>query len=183
MKVDNGQAVGIDHGAGPRSPHWETVKKEWFKEHGLNCDACDPSFYGKVGVQCHHRHAYHVCKLLGRPDGEVDKRNFRNLCETEKGKPAPNHHLVLGHEDDFQVNNEDLDSDIAKYKGQDGKAILQESIFAEKVKNRPKPFPQWTKEEKLAYRRMLDETMPPDPELLKRFNLTVTPIEELEKSL
>ena len=64
--VDRGAQVASDHGAGPRSPYWEEAKNNYLKVTGETCDACDPSYYGRVGVQVHHVHAFHVCVLLGR---------------------------------------------------------------------------------------------------------------------
>ena len=115
-----------------------------------------------------------VC-YLDEGDLELDPRNYRKLCETEANRPAPNHHLVLGHEDDFQVNNEDVVTDITRYKGMDGKLILAEATFAQKVTNRPKPFPQWSAKERVDYRAMLDATLPPDPILCKRYGIVITP--------
>ena len=172
-KIDNGFKVSMETGAGPRNPHWPEVEKAYAKEH-LNCEACDPSNYGKVGIQVHHIHAFHICKLLGRPDLELDPRNFKSLCETEYKRPAENHHLLLGHAGDFQTTNEFLLEDIITYKGMTEQAI-KESSFVTRMNNRPKPFPIWTDEEKVMYRKMLDLILPPDRSLCAKYGFTIKP--------
>jgi len=167
--LDNGAQVAEEHGAGPRSSHWDSVKKAFLKKHGNFCDACKAEDKGKFGLQVHHIHAYHIGVLLGRPDTELDERNFSVLCETDHNTVAPNHHLIIGHQNNFKRNNENLLEDIKKYKGIDGHAILTEATFVNNMKNASKEFPQWTPQEKTAYRKKLDEVMPPDPKLLAKY--------------
>jgi hypothetical protein len=61
-----------------------------------------------VGLQVHHIFPFHYCRLLGRPDLELDLRNLVTLCEDEAGRPGENHHLLVGHLDDFQSSNLDV---------------------------------------------------------------------------
>ena len=165
---DHGQAVAIAHGAGPRSSHWPAVEKAFAQGHP-NCEICNPSNYGKVKIQVHHRFAFHVCVLLGRADLEIDPRNLHSLCEDEQGEKAENHHLIVGHYLDFQVNNDNLLQDIIDFKGQSGITIRANIGFSIRVKNRPTPFPQWTLQMRLKYRAMLDEVFPPDPAILAKY--------------
>ena len=53
----------------------------------------------------HHIFPFHYCIALGRPDLELDDRNLITLCEDEAGKPGQNHHLLVGHLDDFESSN------------------------------------------------------------------------------
>jgi hypothetical protein len=94
---------------------------------------------------------------------------MESLCETEAEKPAPNHHLIVGHLDDFQVNNEDLFTDILIYSGMTGDQIKAVPAFVSKIRNRPKPFGAWTLGERQRYRTLLDDTLPVDRALISAF--------------
>ena len=172
-KLDLGEIISINHGAGPRSPHWHLVEKE-FIANNPKCSACLPSS-SNYGINVHHIHPYHICILLGRPDLELDTRNLITLCSTEEGKTSYHHHIVLGHLDDFQLNNDNVIEDITRYQGIEGKALLQESDFKQRIDARPKPFSQWTDQEKQEYRAMLDTQLPPDPGVCTKYGFMIKP--------
>jgi hypothetical protein len=66
---------------------------------------CKPGTNPRAGLQVHHIFPFHYCIALGRPDLELDDRNLITLCEDEAGKPGQNHHLLVGHLDDFESSN------------------------------------------------------------------------------
>ena len=173
-KVDNGALVAKEHGIA-RSPHWPTVEKE-FKKKNPDCLYCGEESGKLYGIQVHHINAFHVVVGLGRPDLELDERNLVSLDETEAGRPAPDHHIVAGHNGSFQKNNPHVLEDVSLWKGKDKKFIESTQKWQEEASSQ-KPFSQWSLEEKKAYRKMLDEKLPPNTELLKKYNLTITTFE------
>src|ERR1700732_4714415 len=103
-RVQHGEVESILTGAGPRSPEWRRVERAHLARQP-HCVCCKPGTHGRAPLQVHHIFSFHYCRLLGRADLELDDRNLITLCETEEGKPAPNHHLLVGHLDDFQSSN------------------------------------------------------------------------------
>jgi hypothetical protein len=103
-KVDHGEEVSIAAGAGPRSPEWPKVAREHLAKQP-HCVCCKPGTNLGAGLQVHHIFPFHYCRLLGRPDLELDLRNLITLCEDEPERPGENHHLLVGHLDDFQSSN------------------------------------------------------------------------------
>ena len=175
-KVDNGALVAQTHGVA-RGEHWLGVEKA-YKEAHPNCIACNPDDYGKVGIQIHHTlWPFHICRLVGRSDGEYDWRNLRSLCETEKDKPSKNHHLLLGHFKNFRSWNPNLDADAITYKGMDEATIVANKTWLLEESARPDPDKSEQREFLHQIRLDMDARMPADPELLKKYNITITPFE------
>src|SRR4051812_2130881 len=92
----------IDHGADAaaasgvsRSPKWAHVRAAHIEREPA-CVCCKPGETGFT-MQVHHVFPFHYCIALGRPDLELDDRNLITLCESSKGVPGPNHHLLVGH--------------------------------------------------------------------------------------
>jgi hypothetical protein len=176
-KTDNGLVAANAHGVSARSEHWAEVEKE-YKTKNPNCIACDPKNYGKVGIQIHHTfYPFHIAILAGRPDLELDERNLRSLCETEKDKPAPNHHILLGHLKNFRSWNPNLDTDAQKYKGMTEEQILAQQDYLTEESKRPDPDKAEQKDFLKALRIEMDTKFPPNSELLKKFNITLKPFE------
>jgi hypothetical protein len=92
-----------------RSPEWPQVERAHLQAQPrcLACAAGAPD----TAVQVHHIFPFHLCILFGRPDLELDARNLITLCESEPGRPAADHHLLLGHLDDFESANLDVLAD------------------------------------------------------------------------
>jgi len=176
-KVDNGLAAASATRIAYRSPHWPTVEKS-FKVKHPNCIACDEKNYGKVGIQIHHAIIpYHLAIMCGRPDLELDERNLRSLCETTHDTPAPNHHIVLGHLKNFRSWNSNLDADAVKYKGMTEEQILSHKEYLTEETNRPDPDKAETKTFLAVLRKEMDARLPPDPALLKKYNIVIKPFE------
>lgn len=156
-RPDRGAAEASRHGIA-RSPKWRAVEKKFLKENPI-CVAC-----GKVtksGLQVHHIFPYHYAIALGRPDLELDPRNLTVLCEDEKGKKSEDHHLLLGHLDNFKSSNLDVVTDARKvFHGMDEKEIQTSPAWLSLLPTRMKALDHMTAAEKKALRAQMDREMP-----------------------
>src|SRR5215471_21747477 len=82
-----------------RSSKWPEVERE-FRETHPRCAACGATDQLNV----HHMFPFHFVVICGRPDLELDPRNLITLCT----EPRLEHHLLLGHLDDFESYNPDV---------------------------------------------------------------------------
>jgi len=173
-KIDNGAVAASAHGIA-RSPHWPTVEKA-FKALHPNCIACSAELYGKVGIQVHHAVVpFHIAILCGRPDLELDPRNLVSLCETEKDKPAPNHHIRVGHLGDFKSWNSNVVADAKKYLGQPEALIESNPDYILEAKGKSDPKMAEQRDALKTMRTMLDSVLPADPAILKKYGIVLTP--------
>lgn len=168
--IDNGAAEAARHGL-TRSEHWPAVERA-FKETNPDCAACGDAAVEHTGIQVHHIHPFHFCIRAGRPDLELDPRNLIALGETEHDAPAPNHHLLLGHLDDFKSYNLDVATDCETFRGMSTAAIETDARWV--AKEHARPLDEITPDELAAFRSMLDATLPPDPAILEKYGLTIT---------
>jgi hypothetical protein len=103
---------------------------------------------------------FHLCHLVYRGDLELDERNFISLCELA----GQNHHLLLGHLGSFEsYNHGGRESILALGKSIPGltiEAIKADKAWIQLMGSRPKPWDQWSHAEKLAFRLILDTTLP-----------------------
>jgi hypothetical protein len=156
-KIDHGSIEAAKHGIA-RSPHWRAVEKQHLKSNPL-CVACGKA--SKAGLQVHHHFPFHYAIALGRPDLELDQRNLITLCETEVGKPGNNHHLDIGHLDNFKSSNLDVVTDARKtFHGMTSEQIEVDKRWRKKIANRLKPLNLMTGAEKKAFRKLMDSTYP-----------------------
>lgn len=174
MMEDHGAVEALRHGI-TRSDHWPAVERAE-REANPRCIACDPSA-SDYAIQVHHVNPFHYCIALGRPDLELDPRNLVSLCETEEGWPAQDHHLLIGHLGDFKEGNLKVREDAAgQYHGMANDAIRADAAWqSEEHDGRLKPLDQMSDDERRAFRARLDAELPPDPEILQRYGLTVGP--------
>lgn len=93
-----------------RSPDWPEFRDKFIAAFP-KCTVCGKGKGDNVGLQAHHIFPFHYCILLGRPDLELDYRNLITLCETEAGRPSEDHHLLIGHFDDFESSNLNVERD------------------------------------------------------------------------
>jgi len=156
----SGTDVAEEHGI-RRSSHWPTVEKH-FKQANPFCLACGKDKpQHPADIQVHHRIPFHFCILLGRPDLELDPRNLVGLCETETGPQLPNHHLLLGHLDDFKSYNvEVLDDASVTFAGLSKEDILASAPWIAKKANKPVAWAQMTDDGKKALRKLMDTWYP-----------------------
>lgn len=169
-RLDRGMMEAMRCGSPPRSSHWHIVERE-FLAANPTCLAC-----GGGPVQAHHRAPYHylVDPEINRPDLELDARNLVALCEDEEGRPAQDHHLLIGHLGDFREGNLRVREDATgPYHGMTADAIRADAAWVSEAHDgRLKPLDEMTAEEKHAFRDRLNAEMPPDPAVLARFGIT-----------
>ena len=106
---DHGACIAKDHGM-ERSPRWPAVERAHLAKHPV-CAAC---LRGGANVDVHHILPFRVCIALGRPDLELDERNVITLCAESDERGAGNHHLLLGHLDDWSSMNVEVAAQAAR---------------------------------------------------------------------
>lgn len=157
----------VDHGAIeaarfgiPRSPKWPAVEKAHLASQP-HCVCCRPGADAKAGLQVHHIFPFHYCIALGRPDLELDPRNLITLCEDEADKPGENHHLLVGHLDDFQSSNLSVVQDAqGTFHGMSATAIRADVKWEAKVKTRLAPLDKMTPADKQAFKDAMNKRFP-----------------------
>lgn len=122
-KADHGAMTAIEHGI-KRSPLWRHVEKE----HLLREPACVVCGYKGRWVQVHHVKPFHL-----HPDLELDPHNLITLCE----RSGRDHHLLLGHFDDWKSYNEHIRADAKHYAHKNAAQIRADLIWQKKMSLRP----------------------------------------------
>lgn len=122
---DPGGAVARLYGRG-RSPEWPAVARE----HLLKEPACVACGYRGRGLQVHHIRPFHLF-----PDLELDPQNLITLCEI-KGR---DHHLLLGHLDDWESYNLNVHADVKRFHKENARQIKAEPAWQDEVMRRPMP--------------------------------------------
>jgi 5-methylcytosine-specific restriction enzyme A len=149
---DPGAQVAAQQGL-QRSPQWSNVEREHLRFEPT-CMACGST----DNLQVHHVLPFHFCILLGRPELELDQRNLITLCEG-----TDNHHLLLGHLDDWPSYNQDVRSDVAgPFNGMTGDSIRANPAWQAKERQRPPVWEQMSDNEKAAFRLLMDTLYPPE---------------------
>ena len=143
----------IGHG---RSSHWPTVEKAFRKIHP-QCVACLVT--SVKHVQIHHRFPFHYCIALGRPDLELDMRNLITLCEWP-GHDSPDHHLLLGHLNDFRSSGLEVAEDAITFRGMSEAQIKKDARWIKKVAGRLKPLDEMTAKDKADFKKRMNHTFP-----------------------
>lgn len=162
--IDHGLAESLRCGITQRSHHWHSVEKAFRTAHPF-CAACNPlAPIAHIGLQVHHIRPFHICIMCGRPDLELDPRNLVTLGETEHDSPAPNHHLLLGHLDDFKSYNADVVADCRLFMNATTEQIRADARWLAKARGRPGDA--WTPEQIAAFKLILDRDLPPDPKVM-----------------
>ncbi len=147
-------------GAIPRSPEWPRVERAHLLKQP-HCMCCKPGTNTRAGLQVHHIFPFHYCIALGRPDLELDDRNLITLCEDEAGKPGQNHHLLVGHLDDFQSSNLAVVEDAARtFHGMDATAIRADLTWQRKKASRLPLLEQMTAADKDAFKAAMNRRFP-----------------------
>lgn len=122
-RIDHGAAVARQHGH-QRSPQWPRVEKE----HLLHEPACVACGHKGKGLQVHHIKPFHL-----HPQLELDSQNLITLCEI-KGR---DHHLLLGHLDEWESHNVHVRDDVRRFYGKTALQIRADQNWLKKVKLRP----------------------------------------------
>lgn len=173
-KPDHGSIVAALHGV-QRSHHWSSVEKAFVHDHP-DCAGCHPNEPADhIGLQVHHKYiSFHIAVLLGRPDLELDPRNLVVFGETEHNKPAPDHHLLLGHLKNFRRDcNPWVDEDIERFRGKSTAEIEADPVFLQHCEEAPPPWDEWTLKMKQDKYDQLMAKLPPDPVLLQKYGLSI----------
>lgn len=166
LKKDHGLKVATKHSVLDRSSRWPTERKKFLCKNPY-CKACHPpkglakighSILHAVGlppVQVHHIIPFHFCVLLGRPELELDERNLITLCER-----GLNHHLVLGHLNDFHTFNPSVFTFVAKYQGWDAQKIKADPYYVKAIAARPKTWDQMSVDDKAGLSSLMNQLYP-----------------------
>ncbi len=157
----------IDHGAEEaarygiaRSPEWPKAEPAHLARQP-HCVACKSGADAHAGLQVHHVFPFHYCVALGRPDLELDDRNLITLCEDEPSGAGVNHHLLLGHLDDFKSGNLDVVHDAtATFFGMTAERIRHSPVWAAKVATRLASLGTMSSAEKAAFVTAMNERFP-----------------------
>jgi 5-methylcytosine-specific restriction endonuclease McrA len=122
---DPGEAVARMYGRS-RSPEWPALAHAHLQKEPA-CVAC--GYRGK-GLQVHHIKPFHLF-----PELELDPNNLITLCEV-KGR---DHHLLLGHLDDWESYNLNVRTDVKRFHNESAQQIKAEPAWQEEVMKRPMP--------------------------------------------
>ncbi len=152
--ADKGAEIAAEHNL-VRSEHWPVIEEAFKAEHP-QCEACTVGDPGADAVQVHHVLPFHFAILLGRPDLELDPRNLISLCEKEKGEDAQDHHLLLGHLDDFQSYNKDVRDFAVKFLSKTHEEIQADALWLAAKLDKPPMWNNMTDTDKTNLRTMMD---------------------------
>ena len=157
--ADHGAEEAARHGVA-RSPEWPKVAREHLVKQP-HCVCCKPGTNANAGVQVHHIFPFHYCIKLGRADLELDDRNLITLCEDEAGKPGQNHHLLVGHLDDFKSSNLRVSTDATEtFFGMGASDIKDDHRWLSEKAARLKPLDKMTDEDKHEFVNAMNSRFP-----------------------
>ncbi|HET8843661.1 MAG TPA: HNH endonuclease signature motif containing protein [Ktedonobacteraceae bacterium] len=122
---DKGAQVAAKHGK-DRSPEWDRVAHEHLA-HEPGCRVCG---HTGQGLQVHHIKPFHLF-----PELELDPNNLITLCEL-KGR---DHHLLIGHLDDWESYNLAVRKDVDRYHDENAKKIRANPEWQKESAHRPRP--------------------------------------------
>jgi hypothetical protein len=109
----------------------------------------------------HHIFPFHLCIALGRPDLELDPRNLVTLCQSESGRRTEDHHLLLGHLDDFESANLDVVADAQLlFHAMSAQQIRADPRWCAKVAARPPALERMSPELKAELVRQMNARFP-----------------------
>lgn len=122
-KRDHDLETARKHGV-ERSSQWPRVEKE----HLLHEPACAACGHRGKGLQVHHIKPFHL-----HPNLELDPHNLITLCEI-KGR---DHHLLLGHLDEWESYNVNVREDVKRHHGKTAQQIRADIAWLKAVAKRP----------------------------------------------
>ena len=119
---------------------------------------------GSVGTtQAHHVIPYEYLCTIDREELAEEERIFLGLCETEKGKPEPNYHELVGHAGSFQSMNIHSVEDVDYFKAKGYKTTAEieaDSLYLSRKLTRPKKPDDMSQEELATLRAYVDQRWP-----------------------
>jgi len=135
-----------------RSPAWDDVRDAFLAKF-KHCAACG----GTQQLNVHHKFPFHYVVLCGRPDLELDPRNLITLCVRKDCE----HHVLLGHLDDYESYNPRVLTFVKKYAGKSASEIRAADAFKQAKAAKPKHIDQMSQVEMDAFKKKLDRKFPP----------------------
>ena len=129
--------------AQPRDPKWDEARDKYLKTHH-KCVVCGRN----TDLQIHHMFPVSYIRELGRPELELDERNFMTLCESDDDSHTENHHLLIGHLDSWKSMNEHVVANAKKFINHTAAQIKANPQWKAEVAKRPRPATALTKAEK-----------------------------------
>jgi 5-methylcytosine-specific restriction protein A len=122
-ELDHGARIARQHGH-ERSSEWSRVAKEHLRREPA-CVACG---YKGRKRQVHHIKPFHL-----HPQLELDPQNLITLCEA-RGRE---HHLLLGHLDEWESYNEHIRADVKHFYRKTAAQIRSDLAWQKKMARRP----------------------------------------------
>ncbi len=157
--TDKGARVAAAAGIA-RSPQWDDVVKLHLLRQP-HCVCCKAGTGSLGPVQVHHIFPFHYCVALGRPDLELDERNLITLCGESTDRRAENHHLWIGHLDNFRSSNLSVVRDArVTFHGVQVESIIEDERWLRRRAKRMKPLELMSRQDKAALRELMDRRMP-----------------------
>jgi 5-methylcytosine-specific restriction protein A len=139
-----------------RSSHWPNVEQTHRKLQPA-CVACGET----QAINVHHIFPFHYCVSLGRPDLELDQRNLITLCETSKTRKTQDHHLLIGHMDNFKSSNLEVTEDASKtFKYMTADQIRANPLWLAKEVKKLKLLNDMSTQEKQDFTDLMNKTFP-----------------------
>lgn len=123
--IDHGARIAQKYGL-TRSPEWPALERE----HLLREPACMACGHRGQGLQVHHIKPFHLYPQL-----ELDPNNLITLCEV-RGR---DHHLLLGHLDDWESYNPNVREDVKRFHGENAKQLKANPTWQQEKLRRPQP--------------------------------------------
>ena len=157
-----GKKPAVGKRAVTRSPHWGHVQTFVETMRKNRCDFLRDDQHSDGPIQIHHWHPFEDCKDAGRPELELCLENLFAACETEKDKPAENHHNIACHLGDFKSFNAQLAECVVTWKGLKGEEIKARPDFQKMAASKPVEYHAMTPDQQKAFRADLDKNMPKD---------------------
>ena len=138
------------------SAEWQRISRRHLQKHPF-CIACGHKAHnGKLVV--HHKLPFDLCITVGRIDLLLDDRNLMTLCT---GAGSEEHHLLLGHLNDWASYNPEAFTDARTTFFQKTKAfICSNETWKHKIARRPKHLKDLNEAEIVALREKLDMVYP-----------------------
>jgi hypothetical protein len=156
----SGKSIAVQKHDAERDPKWPEFRDAFIAKNPA-CVVCGKGKKDNVGLQAHHIFPFHYCINLGRKDLELDDKNLITLCENEKDESSNNHHLLVGHLDDFESSNLDVVSDARiTYKGRTEEQIKADAGWQSKKAARLPHLDQMSPNDKQAFKWAMNTRYP-----------------------
>jgi hypothetical protein len=94
----------------------------------------------------------------------IGPRNLTTLCTREDRE----HHLLLGHLDDYESYNPEVEEFIKTYNRRSNQQIRNDAAWQSAQARKPKHLDEMSQLEKGDFNKMLDGKFPPDPALVAK---------------